>query len=419
MEATSSAVDQVVAEGVTPEAPAAEVVVIEETVVEAAEAEMPEPAVEAVAEAPKPAKPPRVCSKCGHPSGNSVGKIRFGRIVEAKGEDGSKRRYEIAALCDGCAEAEKHLPPEERKPVFKIGYLISQIDEMNAQAEAFDAARGYWERVIQGIETPEVRKTLEGKLACGVPGCWCCKDNLAAVEHFVVLKKDGVPVIVGGCPFQAAALAKCGADQKFFVTRSYKLAAERVASEVAKAKAFETAKEFWIAVDAGEAVVEVRVEETADGDPVYRCGVPDCGCRSHGDKPVEHKLVLDGQAEMPIGGICRYQFAALKQSGAKIFASSNDDGMGLARCAKHRRWLLSRADNAARAVQGRPPRPQDFDRPGMGLRKKTEPDREARDKRRDERRAKLAAAVGNTKFGTGRRHKGGQKGGNGGNNKKR
>jgi hypothetical protein len=375
---------------------------------------------EVVAEAPKP-KPVRVCSKCGHESGNSVGKIRFGRIVEAKAEGGGKK-YEIAALCDSCAEVEKQLPPEERKPVFKIGFLISQIGEMNAQAEAFEAARGYWERVVQGIETPEVRKTPEGKFACGVPGCWRCKDNLAAVEHFVVLKVNGVPTVVGICVGQAAALAKCEADTKLFVTKSYKLAEQKVAEEIARAKAFEAAKAQWLAVDAGEAAIEVRVEETPNDD-IYRCGVPGCKCREiherdgkkYGDNPVRYYVVLDGQPEMPIAGICKFQFAALKQSGAKLFATGDGDEMGLLRCEKHRRWLLNRADNAARAVQGRPPRPQDFDRPGMGLRKKTEPDRVARERRRDERRARLAAAVGNDRFGQGKRHKSGQKGPSGGN----
>jgi hypothetical protein len=317
--------------------------------------------------------------------------------------------------------------------LLKMGYLISQIGEMNAQAQAFDAARGYWERVIGGLETPEVRKTPEGKLACGVLGCWRCKDGLAAVEHFVVMKIAGVPTIVGICISQAAALAKCEADQKLFVTKSYRLAEQRVAEEVARAKAFEAAKAFWLAVDAGEAVIEVRVGETEDGDPVYRCGVPGCKCREHGDRPVEHFVVLDGQAEMPIAGVCKWQFAALKQSGAKIFASSNGDGLGLLRCEKHRRWLMRSADNAARAVQGRPPRPprpQDFDRIGGGLarfrssavaaklREEKRETREEVEKRRRDRRAKLAAAVGNTDFGKGKKHGGGKKGGNGGGKKR-
>jgi len=408
----NNVVEQAAAEGVTPEAPAVEVIVVEETVVEAAESKKSESAVETVAEAPKPPKPLRVCKICGHASGNSVGKIRLGKIVEVVAE--GARKYEIAPVCDPCAEV---MPAEERKALLKMGYLISQIGDMNAQAAAFEAARGYWERVSRGSETPEVRKTDKGLLACGVPGCWRCEDNLAVVEHFVVLKINGVPTIIGICVSQAAALAKCEADAKPFVTKSYGLAEQKVAEEVARIKVFEAAKAAWLAVDAGEAVIEVRVEETGTDD-VYRCGVPDCGCRSHGDKAVEHFVVLDGQAGMPIAGICRYQFAALKQSGAKFFASGNGDGMGLLRCEKHRHWLLTRADNAARAVQGRPPRPQDFDRPGMGLRKKTEPDREAREKRRDERRAKLAADIGNKKFGQGKKH-GGQKGGQGGGNKKR
>jgi hypothetical protein len=218
---------------------AVEMVEESEVVVEAAEAEKPESSI--AVEAPKP-KPVRKCSKCGHPSGNSVGKIRYGRIIEVVTEGAKK--YEIAAFCDGCAEGEK--------PVFKIGYLISQIGDMNAQAQAFELARGYWERVVRGIESPEVRKTLEGKLACGVPGCWRCKDNLAAVEHFVVVKIEGKPVIVGICPFQAAALAKCGAEQKLFVTKNFGEARRQVETEVAKAKAFAKAKAQWLAVDAGD-----------------------------------------------------------------------------------------------------------------------------------------------------------------------
>lgn len=410
---------------------AAEVVVLEEVVVEAAEAEKSEPAVEAapVAEEPNLAKPPRVCKICGHPSGNSVGKIKLGRLIEV--EEGGLKLLAFEPVCDPCSEA---MPDAERKKLRKIGFLYGFVGDQNRETREFAAAKAYWAAVIAGKaeRMPEVRKTPEGMLSCGVPECVRCHDKSDhKVESFVVMAINGKLTLFGICGYQFAALRDSEIEEprRPFTTPRYGLAKRLIDEENAKVAAFAAAKDFWTKVADDEAKVEVRVEWPESGDPVYRCGVPDCGCRKRGDRPVDHFVVQDGQKDAPIAGVCGYQFAALKQSGVKLFAAGNGDGTGLARCEKHRRWLMRSADNAARAVQGRPPRPprpQDFDKIGGGLarfrspaiaakiREEKRETREEVERRREERRARLAAAIGRTNHGQGKRHKGGQKGSNGG-----
>lgn len=404
MEDSNVAVEMVEAEIVNPEAAAAlelmygqpdeseqaaEVVALEGQVIEAA------PAVEE----PK-AKPPRVCAICGHPSGNSVGKIRKGRLVKIA-EDGLEL-LRAEPICDPCGEK---LPPEEQRKLFKMGYLIGLVGERNKatrefaerqarEAAEFAAAKVYWAEVVSGKVAEYLPEHVEngGKLVCGVPDCTHCHNSAQPVEHFVAMMVGSRPALIGICNFQAAALAQCGVEKKnVFATTNYGEAKRRVDEESARIASFEAAEGFWKRVADDEAEIAVRAEWPENGDPTYKCGVPNCKCREHGDRPVEHFVVLDGLPEMPIAGICRYQFAALKASGAKLFASSNADGTGLAKCEKHRRWAMGQAKRAIRAATTQ------FGEIGGGLARYRSPEkaaelrgkkretREAREKRRRER----------------------------------
>ncbi len=371
----------------------------------------------AVPETPKP-KPPRVCAICQHPSGNSVGKIKRGRIAEVEHE--GMKLLTLEPICEPCGEK---LPPEERKRLFKAGYLISLIGEKNREMREFEAAKAYWAAVFAGTaeRMPEARKTPEEMLSCGVPGCPRCHDQVGhKVGHFVAMTIGGMPTLLGVCSFQAAALAQCGVEKKgIVVTTKFSVAAPIVEAENARLQAFEKAKSFWLAVAEGEAAVEARAEKTERGD-IYRCGVPGCKCREHGDRPVDYFVVLDGQPEMPIAGVCRYQYAALRTSGVKIFAANNNDGMGLARCAKHRNWLLGQAKRAIRDVR----RPDGI---GGGLSRFRSPEEQARireEKRRtfEEREAKRRsrqlerAKASSSKAGCGKKASS-KKGGKGGGKK--
>jgi hypothetical protein len=272
-----------------------------------AEAEQTVAAPEPEPEKPAEPKPRRVCSKCGHEDGNSVGKIKLGRIIEVE-RDGM-RLLSIEPTCNVCVGK---MPPEEKRKIAKIGYLISVVGVKNAAIRASAAAMAYWKSVVDGTAEPlQVRRDKNGKVLCGVPNCRLCRDTLAT--RFAIVKTaEGKYEVAGICREQVAALIKAGALRHIhlFDYRGAQMEVERRSKKAG-----------------GENTLPLKTEPPA---PVVAEPAP--ASQPSGPKP-----------------------------------------------------KLSRAEREAR---------------------------------RWERRRRLALDVGNTRFGSGKRHKGGQKGQNGGGKKR-
>jgi hypothetical protein len=269
-----------------PEKPASEIVI------ETAPVQLPK------------AKPPRACKICGHVDGNSVGRIRLGRIVKIL-KDGLQL-LQVEPICNGCAE---QLSPEERAKIGKIGALISVVGVENRQVYAArDDTLAYWTAWKAGEAEPlEVRRDKYRMVLCGVPNCRLCHDELA-VRFTIVKRADGIRELAGICREQLAILAKVGVQNiRLFAYQSAVAELDRRNREDAS-KTAPPPKQPEIAVESEKPAVATEV------------------------KP-----------------------------------------------------QLSRAEREAR---------------------------------RWDRRRKLALAVGNTRFGAGKRHKGGQKGSNGGGKKR-
>ncbi len=177
--------------------------------------------------------------------------------------------------------------------------------------------------------------------------------------------------------------------------RKKRLAAREAERQKRKAKDFERVQAYWKAVVEGTAEKLPQIRKNAEGN--FLCSVPACKCWEWGDKVVEHFVVLEKPTPTVVG-VCRWQFAALKEAGVKLFAAK-----GLERCERHLRWLQNgRNGNGYQPSFWRPKR-VGFGQPGSGLRKKTKPNRE---KREADRRAKqlARAAAFDPKAGCGKRH---------------
>lgn len=278
---------------VEPEKPADLIVVASE----------PEPATEAP-------KPKRICSKCGHADGNSVGRIKLGRTVEIL-RDGLKL-WGFEPICNPCAE---RMSPEERRHLMKIGALYGIVGVRNAAIRAQAAAVAYWTAVKAGSAEPlQARRDEKGRVLCGVPGCKFCHDDSALVARYVVVKNGDKREVAGFCREQFAVLIKAGA------LRSIQL------------------------FDYRGAMFEINRRNKKDAEVASLPKQP--------EPPAVTEIVVE-----PV-------------------------------------------------------------KPAVAIEVKPQLSRAEREARRWDRRRKLALAVGNTRFGTGKRHKGGQKGQNGGGKKR-
>lgn len=164
-----------------------------------------EPEKPVIAAETKP-KSKRVCSKCGHHDGNSVGKIKLGQIVKVE-QDGMKL-LKIEPICNGCAEK---LPPEEK--IDKIGRLVSVVGVENREIRILAAAMTYWTAFKAGTAEPlQARRNGNGRVLCGVSGCRFCRDDSAMVARYVIVKNaEGKREIAGICREQFAILIKAEA----------------------------------------------------------------------------------------------------------------------------------------------------------------------------------------------------------------
>ncbi|MFA5413402.1 MAG: hypothetical protein WC348_02585 [Patescibacteria group bacterium] len=252
-----------------------------------------------VTEAPKPK---RVCSKCGHADGNSVGKIKLALLVQIE-RDGLKL-WGFEPICNPCAEG--RMSPEERRHLMKIGALYGIVGVRNAAIRAEAAAVDYWKAVVVGTAEPlQALRDEKGRVVCGVPNCLLHRDDEFVTRYAIVKDKDGKRAVAGICREQYAVLIKAGA------LRSIQL------------------------FDYRGAQMEIERRNKKDADQVVS-----------------------------------------------------------------------------------PPKQPEPKKPAVATEVKPQLSRAEREARRWDRRRKLALAVGNTRFGAGKRHKGGQKGSNGGGKKR-
>lgn len=153
----------------------------------------PSPAAEA---APK-AKPPRACSKCGHPDGNSVGKIRRGRMAEKWDEERGVRAFFVEWFCQPCLDEEATLPEAERdpRPVGKGGYLIALCALRNKEEaerravrtakERYQEAKATWRAILAG-EKSFIEKVQPQPGCCEFSGC----EDKVDSEAFAVVNGE-------------------------------------------------------------------------------------------------------------------------------------------------------------------------------------------------------------------------------------
>jgi hypothetical protein len=284
-------------------------------------------------------------------------------------------------FCQSCLEDEGKSPVRRNKrPVLKAKDLFEALARRNAEfdqrlaaveaeSEAFEAAKAYWRAVAVGVERlPEVRKDRKGNLLCGVPGCKC-REKANRAEFFAVVKTNGKFSVVGLCLAQFAALKKSGVGEKIPASKFFNECRREAERRNASDDRFEAAKAYWLSVAAGTAEKMPEVRKDQKGNLL--CGVPACGCRS--EKPVEHFTVFGEQ----IVGVCRFSFAALKRTGVSLFAAGGPEG--LERCQRHLEKVAWERARAARQAGGNGEKKPRFGQPGTGLRKKTRPNRAARE----------------------------------------
>jgi hypothetical protein len=305
------------------------------------------PAEEAGAEGPK-AKP-RQCATCGGFSGNiKKGRLGKGPVIEW--------------ICQTCREAERQKPEAEQdpRPVYPAGHLFALVNQLNAQARAFEAAKILWQDVASGKAEPPTEE--------------------AKASHFAVLLKDGKFVVFATNSFHAAAIAQSGAGQCIPVYKDREVAAKEAARQNARAQLFEERKAGWIAIEAGTQKFTGPEKESG------KCEFPDC------DRKVDDGVgVVNGE----VVDLCNFCGAALRtvkrEDDCQKFAFFKGPE-ALARAQKHLAWLR----HANKPANHRP-KPEDFDRIGGGLARFRSPERSAelrdanrasrdeRDRRRRER----------------------------------
>ena len=191
----------------------------------AVEPEKPTAVLETALVQPPKVKPKRICKICGHADGNSVGRIRLGRIVEVV-RDGMKL-LEVEPTCNGCVG---RMPSEEKERIRKIGSLISVVGVENTQIRARAAAVAYWKSAVAGKAEPlQIRRDAQGKLLCGVPGCGLCHNGELATRFTVIRTAEGKYEVAGIGQKQFMILLEAGALRhiQLFDYRSAAFEAER------------------------------------------------------------------------------------------------------------------------------------------------------------------------------------------------
>jgi len=395
-------------------------------------------AVQVEVEDTRPEPEPRQCVCCQKFNGGAV-VIKRGRV----GRD-SAGRYVPDWFCQSCLDLEaKGTVRRDKRTVFRARLLFEELARRNrereewlaeaeAETEKFEQAKAYWQALALGTpeQLPEVRKDQGGMLVCGVVGCYKCHDKAdLRAEYYAVVKIGGKHEVLGLCPAQFAALKKSEAAEKILASKFFNAMRAEAERRDRKVENFEEAKVYWakVALGTAEQLPEVRKDERGN----LLCGVPDCGCRKH-NQPVEHYAVME--TALALIGLCRWQFAATRQSEARIFSAGGPEGLD--RCERHLAWHKRQAERAARADNsngngngtGNGQKPIRYDKPGMGLSRFVSPEKreerktmllslEKRENDRRERQLERAQAT-NPKAGRGKKANsrgkkkgGGQKGG--------
>ncbi|MFA5128495.1 MAG: hypothetical protein WC445_00860 [Patescibacteria group bacterium] len=149
-----------------------------------------------VTEPEKPAEPKkrRVCSKCGHHDGNSVGRIRRGRLAEKWDKERGIRVYYVDWFCQPCLDRESELLELEcdPRPVGKGGYLIALCGLRNKEEaeryaartarERYQVAKATWLAILAG-EKPFLENVERETGCCEFGGC----DTEVDAEVFAVV----------------------------------------------------------------------------------------------------------------------------------------------------------------------------------------------------------------------------------------
>lgn len=142
------------------------------------------PTVETAVEPEKPGEPKkrRVCSKCRHHDGNSVGKIKRGRLTERWDEERKIRIFFVDWFCQPCLDREAELPELERdpRPIRKGGELIAIASMRNREEqerlavrtakERYQKAKVDWWAILTGEKLFDNSfEAAPGR--CAFPGC--------------------------------------------------------------------------------------------------------------------------------------------------------------------------------------------------------------------------------------------------------
>lgn len=137
--------------------------------------------VDPVETKPESVKPRRTCSKCGHPDGNSVGKIRRGYVGRKWDNTRGIWVYFIDWACQPCLEKEVSLPVAERDPreVFVSGRLFSIVitrnkaecdqHEVRLAEERYLKVKYAWVAILEGKQNFCSHEVETGQ--CDFGGC--------------------------------------------------------------------------------------------------------------------------------------------------------------------------------------------------------------------------------------------------------
>jgi hypothetical protein len=229
----------------------------------AVESEKPVDGPIVVTEAPKPK---RVCSKCGHADGNSVGRIKRGRIGRKWDNTRGIWVYFMDWLCQSCIDKESLAEAEcDPRPILVSGQLYAHVIGQNKaeckRHEARLAEERYLGIVAVWREILEDKKAFQGHEAeigqCEFDRCdqpvdpdICavvdgvlrrfCADHGSALREVKIKTRNQDPRFVAWRG-PREAMAKCRAHMKWFAERAAEEERLRTPASVADVSKFRTA----------------------------------------------------------------------------------------------------------------------------------------------------------------------------------